>query len=526
MADCSENHAECPDPRPGKPVMLPTRLIEISALGKPESACLRDTSGRKGYYCALSYCWGVNQPFKTTLDRYEEYFRRLPYAQLPRTITDSFQVARSLGLEYIWIDSLCIIQDDQEDVNREIKEMLHVYQNAMVTISVASPSQCGEGFLYKRHKIYKSPDGPFRLPIRVDRGMMGSVFLSGFTTAWECAMEPKNKTSINYRGWTLQESALSPRLLLLTNTNMVWKCPHGFQPDLRPVPPRAREYHTKDWSRDARWKLWATKIGYEFMPHPSAIALSQPPGSESLVSAGSKVRAGWILLIENYTARELGKETDRLPAISGIAELFAPYLGGREGYRAGLWKESLVLDLGWYTPERFFTESRVTDPRVPSWSWAAAKGQVRFPEGAGLTANARLIECRTKLVSDEAPFGAVSEGQLHINGVVVQVWVDVRQTKLRDKEGKLANFDIDEGRGQWIASHGYGVTVEARCLMLATKSSLRANETIKQKETFGILLAASESHLGRYRRIGWVDFEIHDSPLWWEKLERTTITIV
>jgi hypothetical protein len=89
----------------------------------------------------------------------------LPYPKLPQTVLDAFQVARGLGLRYIWIDFLFIIQDDQADVDKEMAQMLQVYQNALVTICVAGAEACQEGFLQRK----KHPDGPSTYPFAFTR---------------------------------------------------------------------------------------------------------------------------------------------------------------------------------------------------------------------------------------------------------------------------------------------------------------------------------------------------------------------
>ncbi|KAH8648340.1 heterokaryon incompatibility protein-domain-containing protein [Tricladium varicosporioides] len=523
MDDCTSNHSKCPDPKPGKPVMLPSRLIQVSSLGEPEFASLRKTQGQRGYYCALSYCWGMDQPFKTKIDRYNEYIDKLPYKKLPRTITDAFEVARNLGLQYIWIDSLCIIQDDTNDVSREINEMKRIYENAMVTISVATPSQCNEGFLYKRQKIYELPNGPSRLPIRLDKDTTGTVLLAGVNSEeWEKATEPKRKASINHRAWTLQESVLATRLLIFTDANMVWKCQDGFQPDFESAPPGA--YIELDWSRHGRWLAWAESIGYKFIP--GWVGFSSRPRAS--ISATDHNWVEWWFMLENYTAREVSKATDRLSAISAIAESFAPFLGGKEGYRAGLWMNYLVFDLLWHTPSHRLIESRLIDPRVPSWSWAAAKGPVRFEWGDDLKPHATVIECSTTLEFNEASFGAVTSGKLHINGIVAEVSIDMIQRELLDKERKVigdAKFEIDGGFQQWTSSHENGQIVPAWCLIAAARHYRvgQSSETIEEKKACAVLLIGSKSHFNCYRRVGYAKFTL---PSWWEQLERTTIIMV
>jgi hypothetical protein len=106
ITECEIANEECPKQ---KMVKLPTRLVEVSPLMQPKAARLRTTAGQKGLYIALSYCWGGPQPFKTTIANFHAYTESLPYDSLPKTILDAFEVSRNLEIQFIWIDSLCII---------------------------------------------------------------------------------------------------------------------------------------------------------------------------------------------------------------------------------------------------------------------------------------------------------------------------------------------------------------------------------------------------------------------------------
>ncbi|KAK3305033.1 heterokaryon incompatibility protein-domain-containing protein [Chaetomium strumarium] len=129
---CAAKHEGCPG---NDWVKLPTTLVEVSPPGSPESACLRFTDGQEGRYATFSYCWGGPQPFDTVAASLAAYSRELPYTRLPKTILDAFQVTRCRGLRYIWIDSLCIVQDDPDDKQRELPKMFRIYGNSFITIS-------------------------------------------------------------------------------------------------------------------------------------------------------------------------------------------------------------------------------------------------------------------------------------------------------------------------------------------------------------------------------------------------------
>jgi len=251
------DHVECPG---HEPVDLPTRLVQVSPLEDSESAWLCCGDGEKGRYCALSYCWGGPQPFSTTITRLSDYFDRLPYRQLPQTIIDAFQVARSLGIHYIWIDSLCIVQDDQADVQSELSKMLQIYKNALFVISAASTTTCHEGFFHKRHMTFGMPHAGLRLPLQIDRETLGSAILSRYMF-WEDVGEGEDPLPINTRAWTLQEAYLATRLLVFTHSNMMWEC---SKPDRGPwIDPDSGK--PSRLSSDECWRRWLLERGYVFM---------------------------------------------------------------------------------------------------------------------------------------------------------------------------------------------------------------------------------------------------------------------
>ncbi|KAL8991894.1 MAG: hypothetical protein Q9169_007557 [Polycauliona sp. 2 TL-2023] len=101
-------------------------------------------------YAALSYCWGIGQDCKLTLSNLETMFIDVPLSSLAQTIQDAISVACRMGVQFIWIDSLCIIQDSNSDKADEISAMDHIYQNAEFTICAASAVTCAQGFLQER----------------------------------------------------------------------------------------------------------------------------------------------------------------------------------------------------------------------------------------------------------------------------------------------------------------------------------------------------------------------------------------
>lgn len=130
--------------------------------------------GETGQYIALSYCWGGKQSLVTTTATAQEYTDGLPVSKIPRTILDAINLTNKLGLRFLWVDALCILQDDPEDVAREVSKMAQIYQEAWVTVSAACAKSVDEGFL-QQQRIQS--DLALKLPITVRKGVEGFIYL-------------------------------------------------------------------------------------------------------------------------------------------------------------------------------------------------------------------------------------------------------------------------------------------------------------------------------------------------------------
>ncbi|KAH8774500.1 heterokaryon incompatibility protein-domain-containing protein [Diaporthe sp. PMI_573] len=171
------------------PQPLPSRVIEVSAKGSPQTVKIRDSRGQFGTYAALSYCWGICPQIRTTKSTLAEHFRGVRVSMLPETIQDAIKLCRSLEIPYLWVDSLCIVQDDLEDWHHEATQMAAIYGRATLTITTPQNSQCDEGFsTLGNDRTRESTHSPWMT-----------------------------------RGWTLQEWLLSPRVLHC-GSERVWDC--------------------------------------------------------------------------------------------------------------------------------------------------------------------------------------------------------------------------------------------------------------------------------------------------------------
>jgi hypothetical protein len=155
LSTCYSDHVKCPK-SPGD--FVPTRLLQIEHDdGKVFARLIDAFSEAHTKWAALSYVWGGDQGFKTTVSSLSTMREPFSIEKLPRTLRDAVNVCRGLGLDYIWIDCLCVIQDDADDLAQELAIMPQIYQQAWVTISASTANNVSEGFVHDRgYKVVKS----------------------------------------------------------------------------------------------------------------------------------------------------------------------------------------------------------------------------------------------------------------------------------------------------------------------------------------------------------------------------------
>ena len=149
-------HEACPDVMPIR-TELPTRVVYVGTDKEHDPPGLHLGNREKAAYVALSYCWGGPQRHQTERNRIERYMHTLPVEELPKSLQDAILLTRALGFQYIWIDSLCILQDDTEDWKQESRSMHAVYKNAICNISASGFSDGVEGFLSTKRRIDPVP---------------------------------------------------------------------------------------------------------------------------------------------------------------------------------------------------------------------------------------------------------------------------------------------------------------------------------------------------------------------------------
>ena len=489
------------------------------------------TSGLRGSYAALSYVWGQPQPHSTTINSLPAYMDFIDPRQLPQTILDAIQSTHSLGLRFLWADTLCIIQDSEEDKLREISCMRSVYRNALITIIAASASRVSAGFLETRptapiteHQTFlRDITFPFVCPRQGRETTVGEVYVSPIWMNSDPAEQPLvqydfDMEPINARGWCLQEYFMSPRSLVFATHTVQFHCQGAVQNiggAFHDNPPRWRRLPDILFLPDADPRLIVEKNSQDW----------------------EDLRNAWHMVIADYTRRSISVPGDKLVALGGIAEEF--HRAFRTDYLAGLWRDTLLADLLWSKR----TASNIHRPdayRAPSWSWAAVDGQVEA--GANDVRAGRgwdvieVVTCSVSMKDPKTPYGEVTAATLVLHAPLVPcVWNIEKPNLLYRLESSpdislLASADDEDEVDVAMEPIGIGYLDSDDDIGIKGVWAVPIHWSVN---IAGGLIVASDKGLGpdgreeKYRRIGF--FQTHgDSGAvrWLEGVSLVDITIV
>lgn len=435
-----KNHDSCKPPAEFQ--MSPKRLINVG--NETRNPFLVETfpGSQQVKWLSLSYCWGENRPMKLTKHTMKKLKNGIPLIEFDPTIRDAILVTRALEIMYIWIDALCIIQDDDaKEWNEQASKMNEIYGGSTVTLAVASSNSVMNGFLNERALQHI----PILLPSNPARESSGTkspakVFIS---PEWV-----KNGGELNgpwsNRGWTMQEGLIPSRLLHYTSSQMIWKCGEeqkfeiGITESLNNVVAEVLTY-SDDISFGSGW-LWKLETFMKFKRFPDYL----PSNLDYPLLSEPETFHLWYDLIEEYTQRRFTDISDRLVAISGLAKIFGNTIRCHE-YLAGLWKPDLIRGLMWHTkgakliPRQSADRMRAVNNAFPSWSWASVGYELvknSQKNKNNFQALSRIEDVQIDLVDQRLPFGAVKSGSVTITGPLKKA------PRLYNKEWKSAETSM------------------------------------------------------------------------------------
>lgn len=350
---CLKRHPECRAADTNEHPEMPTRVLDIGR--SPGSTRLVQTRYLKlrEPYVVLSYCWGQVTPHTTMLrdDNISSLLEFIDEEALTTTHRECIAIARQLGIRYVWIDALCIIQGNYADWDYESKRMAQVYGNATLSIIAGRAADSHTGFTVNKIKQIVPPAA-------ISLGdNMGDIFLS--------LPRSMSEGPVSKRGWCFQEKVLSRRTFCFAEEQVYFSCQRSrlwedgnltmqdssqLQIGSFPSPPEdidintgARQQEERDRLRTQMLHLWYSKI------------------------------------LSEYTIRKLTNPHDIFAAVSSIAQLARNTIRSR--YLAGIWEVDIVRGLLWCTGYSVYADATIApadfkikpkklfnDDRAPSWS--------------------------------------------------------------------------------------------------------------------------------------------------------------
>lgn len=323
------------------PVERPSRLIDLMLdSGNAELARLVECHDGCTEYATLSYVWGPDpHPWRTTRDNVKQRMISFERCDLPATLADAICIAGRLGLRYIWIDALCIVQDDLAEWTKEGSKMAGIYHGSYITIAATSSHSSRDGIFNHRSWSHVNPCNSVQIDNMLVNRDQSQLYFVAPDHRSAFAGDGDLMGPLGTRAWALQERYLSPRILHFTSSQLIWECDHIMQ--------------SEDNLRD----VWLTK--------PLAYKMTR-----------KHLMAFWYKdLVEEYCRRQLSDVSDKLVAISALAKAVCSLCDVPlcdVDYLAGMWRGSLIEGLLWYR------HGHGKKTRRPSWSWSSQDSGIRY----------------------------------------------------------------------------------------------------------------------------------------------------
>ncbi|KAK8217999.1 heterokaryon incompatibility protein-domain-containing protein [Phyllosticta capitalensis] len=342
LIECDAKHNPCQTVENGKGVSCPKRLVRVA---EGDIKVFELDSDSKVTYTTLSHCWGSEVDAARVLKALTTNIRSLQvsitWTEIPPIFQDAIKITRLVSCDYIWIDSLCIIQDDDEDWKNQATQMAKIYSQSYLNIATTA-SKNSWGGLFKQRVFSLDPTFDLKeamtKPLEshsLKENIFARPYLEQVHRAfYGAAIEMTAKGSpfpLLQRAWIFQERLLSRRTVHFTRSEMVWEC-------------RSHTFCECEDSSDTE-----------------------------------EVSQLWWNCVQNYTQLMITKSTDWPHAIAGLASRVLPYL--RSNYAAGLWEKTLPFDLLWSRQwpgpiedyeisDREWPFHSSSFPRTPpTWSW-------------------------------------------------------------------------------------------------------------------------------------------------------------
>ncbi|KAK3331473.1 heterokaryon incompatibility protein-domain-containing protein [Apodospora peruviana] len=499
LDECLASHTKCQHffHHGSLPPPLPTRVIDVGSSSaqsqQPPKLYIADGDD-VGFYFTLSYRWLLegNEEFQTTRSRLDEYCIALPLLSLPQTMQDAISITRNLGVRYLWIDALCIVQDSEEDWRTEAKAMARVYQNGLLTIAASASADQNKksgGCIRTRKRqqvrpLYCSAAWPDGMP----------KYIFADRRASKDGTRPRS--TLDTRGWVLQEQLLSPRVLSYADQELYWDCislsasesfpsgiPGFYDPGLKVV----------DMLK-FRSVLLRSQQGQQ--KHDKG---SEEEGESQMTTMASKAAlySLWRKVVEEYSMRRLTHNTDKLVALLGVAKGAASIL--EDEFMDGLWRKMLWRDLLWWVKDSELSSPQRA-PVAPTWSWASLDDAAVTYDLSGSDTEADMVPC-----VEVIEVGAASEESFGLPRITGEIVLRGRLVPLLGTDGS-AEEPSHESFPQW-SEDVHGTDVASVWALVVAASEFN---------TYGIAITKMGEAEEQYKRVGRLYWRTSPAVFGWD----------
>lgn len=385
LKDCEENHSYCKMNSNiiSRSQARPTRLIDLQDLRNivPEpNIYLIMSADHEGVdkYVTLSHRWG-GPSYELKQGNLGAMTQGIPLRFLPTTFREAMGIASNLGYRYIWIDSLCIIQDSRDDWNKESCTMATVYGNAVLNLAAMGESSATGCFRKRDHPLG-------RLPCKIPNTRHSVLYAQMHKKDILRYSSDRERSVLFSRAWVFQERMLSRRNIFLGGPELSWDCCTG---QLSETYPKGVKY--------SQFSQLPLKVAMH-----ATLETILDMASVSFDDAKTVFSEFWLKIVQDYSATDLTKEEDRPVALQGLVTTIQSRTGNRWTYIAGMWIEFLPVHLLWKTPfeathNRQYSTTRPERWRQPSWSWWSLKHPIGVNYDSDNAETRKLTRCRRLL---------------------------------------------------------------------------------------------------------------------------------
>jgi hypothetical protein len=406
---CLESHKKCRETDHISPPFVPRRLVEISTEDGGDSFTWRliyPADIDNVQYLTLSHCWGSSGHESLTRETHLAFSTLTNFSRLPKSFRHAFLITFNLGFRFIWIDSLCIVQDDPDDWKAQASMMGSIYQNACCNIAATWAVNGNDGCFAAENPNFTT----------LDLGLGHSKKYK--VVPWFLYYDDIVEAPLNTRGWVAQERFLARRQLSFAKSQVYWECHELVASEQFPagIPETLRD----------------------FSPYNQAVP---PTGKPTLnfKTEADRILA-WAALVDFYSGCDFTKISDKTIALAGLAEEMRNVT--EDTYLAGMWKEDLQEQLCWaadFDVRRQLNRSRVPTYLAPTWSWMSVEGPVMSDMSYGAEEkNPSFVEILEASVYSEhsSKLHSFVASRLVLRGVAV--WARALRT------GKSARLEDDD----------------------------------------------------------------------------------